>query len=139
MVLIQTTSFLQPFQVQRGITCTQQVMAKHPEHCPSWMFSWHGISLPLVALILGLRALSDSAPLGKSKFSMKCFPWLRNLCTLWLIGETFKGGEVRMPNSSFANLSNMLLHGLVLESLNMSNREAKISQVLGQFSILKGQ
>ncbi len=42
-----------------------------------------------------------------------------------------------MPNSSFANLSNMLLHGFVFESLNMSNREAKISQVLGQFSILK--
>jgi hypothetical protein len=30
-----------------------------------------------------------------------------------------------MPNSSFANLSNMLVHSFVFGSLNMSNREAK--------------
>ncbi len=41
------------------------------------------------------------------------------------MGKTFKGGEERKSNSPFANLSNVLPHGFLFRSLNMSNREAK--------------
>jgi hypothetical protein len=80
--------------------------------------------LPIV-LLSGFKGTLRQYPNGQLKVLHEIFSTAQKPVTLWLMGKIFKGGEERMSNSSFANLSNVLLHGFLFRLLLMSNREAK--------------